>query len=97
MAWRCDIKYDLYNDGRELFLRDDEQILTALTFRTVASSVRSDGVTVPTAMLQSVINAMWDAGFRPDGYGDIKESLKAKDDHLRDMRRIVFHKLGIKP
>ncbi|RUV65834.1 hypothetical protein EOA64_00380 [Mesorhizobium sp. M1A.F.Ca.IN.022.02.1.1] len=50
------------------------------------------------AFLRAVLNAAWDAGLRPDGYLDTRESMGATNAHLQDMRAIAFHKIGaIKP
>ena len=47
-------------------------------------------------LVQSIMDEAWDNGFRPSGYGDLKESTQAIRGHLSDMRLIAFHKLGIK-
>lgn len=44
--------------------------------------------------LRAALNCAWDAGLRPDGYLDVRESMKATDAHLHEMRAIAFHKLG---
>lgn len=43
--------------------------------------------------MQAVFDGMWEQGFRPSS-GKLETS--ATDKHLEDMRKIVFHKLGIK-
>lgn len=47
-------------------------------------------------LVQSIMDEAWSNGFRPSGYGDLKESTAAIRGHLSDMRTIAFHKLGIK-
>lgn len=45
--------------------------------------------------LQSMANALWDAGIKPkQGHGSHGE-IQAVRGHLDDMRKIAFHKLGI--
>lgn len=45
--------------------------------------------------LRACLNAAWDIGLRPDGYHDTRESMKATDAHLQDMRALAFGKLGV--
>lgn len=52
----------------------------------------------PTAMgqdaeefMRAMLNAAWEAGLRPDGFNDTRESMKATIAHLQDMRAIAFH------
>ncbi len=40
--------------------------------------------------LQACLDAAWDAGLRPAGYLDTRESLKHIDAHLQDMRKLAF-------
>lgn len=44
-------------------------------------------------LIQSIVDAAWAAGIRPSTTALQKE---AENLHLSDMRKIVFHKLGIK-
>lgn len=45
---------------------------------------------------QELFNQLWNAGFRPkDGTGSVGQ-LQATEDHLNDMRKIVFFNMGIK-
>lgn len=46
------------------------------------------------AFLRSVLNRAWDMGLRPDGYHDVRESMKATQAHLEDMRMLVFRSIG---
>lgn len=45
--------------------------------------------------IRAIFNACWDAGMRPDGFDDTRESMKATNAHLQDMRAIAFGKLQI--
>jgi hypothetical protein len=46
-------------------------------------------------LVQSIMDEAWANGFRPSGYGDVKEATAAVKEHLKDMRAVAFHKLGI--
>lgn len=45
--------------------------------------------------LQSIMDGAWEAGFRPSGYGDVKEATAAIRSHLEDMRALAFHATGV--
>ena len=45
--------------------------------------------------LQHLFNALWEFGFRPPERARKDDILSAKDDHLDDMRKILFHSLGV--
>ena len=44
---------------------------------------------------QVLIDQLWEAGLRPSEGSGSAGSLKATENHLNDMRNIVFKKLGI--
>lgn len=46
------------------------------------------------AFLRAALNCAWEMGMRPDGYEDTRESMKATNAHLQDMRAIAFQKVG---
>ena len=47
--------------------------------------------------LQELMDSLWDTGIRPSSDRVIDNSpiLDAKDAHLSDLRKIVFHELGV--
>jgi hypothetical protein len=45
--------------------------------------------------LQHLFNALWEFGFRPPERARKDDILSAKDDHLDDMRKILFTQMGI--
>jgi hypothetical protein len=45
--------------------------------------------------LQHLFNALWEFGFRPPERARKDDILSAKDDHLDDMRKILFNQMGI--
>ena len=60
-----------------------------------------EGKEVPTSFkltdeaAQELMNRLWNLGVRPsDGTGNTGQ-LKATEDHLKDMRKIVSKKLGV--
>ena len=55
------------------------------------------GIRKADELIQGIVNAAWDAGFRPAGFADVKNETAAIRVHLDDVRTIAFHKLGIKP
>lgn len=73
-------------------------VATSITFLTVLEDDIGPGPalrgTDAEAFLRAALNCAWEFGLRPDGYHDTRESMKATDAHLQDMRAIAFHKLG---
>jgi hypothetical protein len=45
--------------------------------------------------LQYLFNALWEFGFRPPERTRKDDILSAKDDHLGDLRKILFNQLSI--
>ena len=45
--------------------------------------------------LQYLFNALWEFGFRPPERARKDDILSAKDDHLDDLRKILFNQLSI--
>lgn len=44
---------------------------------------------------QKLMDDLWDCGLRPSEGSGSAGALKKTENHLADMRKIVFHKLGI--
>lgn len=68
-----------------------------LNFVTRTPGEVSKPVFVPPdgeAFLRAALNAAWEIGLRPDGFHDTRESMKATNAHLQDMRALAFHKTG---
>jgi hypothetical protein len=77
-------------------------VLVGLMFDEYSPEREVDGRLLPyedsqRQFLQAIVDGAWEAGFRPSGYGDVKESLSAKDAHLQDMRALAFHATGVTP
>ncbi|KKN40725.1 hypothetical protein LCGC14_0730330 [marine sediment metagenome] len=45
---------------------------------------------------QKLMDDLWDCGLRPSEGSGSAGALKKTENHLADMRKIAFHKLGIK-
>ena len=45
--------------------------------------------------LQHLFNALWEFGFRPPERARKDDILSAKDDHLDDLRKVLFNQLSI--
>lgn len=95
--WRVRAAYDGMQDGIGVAIFKDDALCTSMTFE-----VREPGsIITPTmgeregeAFLRAALNAAWEQGLRPDGFNDTRESMKATNAHLQDMRAIAFHKIG---
>jgi hypothetical protein len=46
-------------------------------------------------VLQQMMDALWAMGIRPTDRGTVDSTLKAKDEHLSDLREVAFHALGL--
>lgn len=95
MSWRCKIQQEYYRDNYTLFLTDGAACLAGLPLEKRAEGTIIEGVPVEREMFQALADELWATGFRPSGYADVHESVKAKDIHLQDMRAIVFSKLNV--
>jgi hypothetical protein len=85
-------------NGTEIQIRQgDKIIMPALVDRPRAGEPQpiSIGAEHGEQFLRACLNAAWEIGLRPDGYNDTRESMKATDAHLQDMRALVFGKFGV--
>ena len=57
---------------------------------------QNEGIGRADELIQAIVDKAWEAGFRPSGFGDVKNETAAIREHLADMKSIAFHKLGIK-
>lgn len=109
-TFRLHIQDDFQRNDVKLFLVQTEPgghrfIGTALVMSDAnesGSETPADGRILPRGanqrdLLQAIVDGAWEAGFRPSGYGDIRESLAAIDAHLQDMRALAFHATGVQP
>lgn len=53
-------------------------------------------VTLDKSEAQILMDDLWQTGLRPSEGTGSAGSLKATQEHLKDLRTVLFHKLGIK-
>lgn len=104
MTWRVFVEDSILHRGRRLFVARDRgdgrlDVLAPLTFTTIDAGLAAPDAPVldiqdSEGFLRAMLNAAWDAGLRPDGFMDTRESMKATTAHLEDMRALAFHKIG---
>lgn len=98
--WKVRAHHNPLQDAYDVLIEfGDATVLPfALTIRDHATPViptfSSEETREGEAFLRAALNAAWDAGLRPDGYLDTRESMKATNAHLQDMRVLAFHKIG---
>jgi len=68
------------------------QHLTASGFKDVPPGREPDEPTIAidSAAAQQLANALWFAGFRPEVSSSVNGELAAKDNHIHDLRALVF-------
>lgn len=95
------VRDDPINDDADVAIFVGDDVALPLVFKARESHVKTiptigaDGIVSGRAFLRAALNAAWAAGMRPDGFEDTRESMKATNRHLEDMRAITFGKLGI--
>lgn len=105
--WRFFAESRPYDDGYSLYMARRRNNGSDVVDPLVFTHVPEGDVFPPQpalsrhdaeAFLRAALNCAWDLGFRPDGFNDTRESMKATSQHLEDMRAIAFHKIGaVKP
>lgn len=104
MSWRFHIDHQPWRGpGRDLYIvreRADgkRDHVAALTFVTIEENNKIVDPSLPpgeaTEFLRAALNAAWEAGLRPDGWLDTRESMAATAKHLEDMRALAFNNTG---
>lgn len=86
---------DVFNKDLET---GDIYYITNSTFNKIEPGTApiSKGWQLTNEEVQQLIDELWILGYRPSEGAGSAGALKAVQDHLKDMRRIVFHKLNIK-
>ena len=74
-----------YYTAQPLSLKQTSQVVEALPFCTISKNEA-----------QVLMDDLWQTGLRPSEGTGSAGSLKATQQHLADMKKILFHKLGIK-
>lgn len=100
---RVHIVRDWHADYRLVIVEDSERgkIKVATGFEWVNRAEGDmfdpqDGIGASGDLIQAIMDRAWEEGFRPSGYSDVKNETAAIREHLKDMRSIAFHKLGVK-
>lgn len=102
-GWRIHAKRSFVTDNHEVVILNGDMIAritlerfdpTLPVIPTLVDDRRfmDDG---HTPFMRAALNAAWEMGLRPDGFDDTRESMKATNRHLEDMRSIAFGKLSI--
>jgi hypothetical protein len=102
-SWKVRARSEAWSDGQEVVIFKGDNIVR-LTFEPFERysyisepTVRDHGGFLQdgnVSFLRAALNAAWDLGLRPDGFLDVRESMKATTAHLEDMRALAFHKIG---
>ena len=77
-----------------------QQHLTASGFKDVKAFYEPDEPTIAidADAAQQLVDALWFAGFRPQVSSSVNSELAAKDNHIHDLRALVFEgKVNPKP
>jgi hypothetical protein len=97
-GWRIKAAYNEMQDGFDIAIFKGNAICTSFNFAayTPGEKVYPTLEAGPESkeFLRAALSAAWNAGFRPEGFNDTRESMKATNAHLQDMRAIAFHKIG---
>ena len=74
------------------FEKIEEASTSRLEFIPIIDTFSSDTSSLISneQFIQGVLDAAWEAGFRPIGFKDIQRETGALQNHLDDMRRLVF-------
>ena len=80
-----------WNNGVELLVFDDEVVATGFTTEKRARFSQADPtMKIKMEQAQTLMDDLWTAGLRPtDGAGSAG-SLRATENHLKDMQKIAF-------
>ena len=101
------IDANYFSGSYEFFLAVKNRISDTIAFPDpiVMRSQKSDCATIREPLLKiplddkscliTLMDDLWNIGIRPTNVSYKDDTIKAKDDHLKDMRTIAFHKLGI--
>jgi hypothetical protein len=94
-----------WDNGIRLYILDysifpkSKGICTNLTFETIeegAAYPDSAAIPLDNTSTQSLMDMLWDCGFRPSEGSGSAGAMAATKKHLEDMRTLVFHPMGLK-
>lgn len=89
--------YSLHFLGKST--NNDEKLMYAcpVTVKTEDMWLQTDPMLyVKEPQLQKLMNDLWNLGFRPNTYKEDKGALSQAKEHIKDLRAIAYHSLGIK-
>jgi hypothetical protein len=85
--------------GVDVLIRQGDKVMLPFVLEDHQPCQPVEAVTIGAQygeeFLRACLNAAWDLGMRPDGFHDARESMKATNAHLQDMRALAFGKLGV--
>lgn len=83
--------------GVEILIRDHEAVATNLIMKKVELGEQIEPtLELDSKQAQTLIDDLWQCGYRPTEGTGSAGSLKATETHLADMRRIAFDLMGKK-
>ncbi len=83
-----------WHSGVEFLLRQGDAVATNVTFTDVGpGEYVAPLFTAPVGTAQTLMDDLWAAGLRPTEGTGSAGSLRATENHLKDMQRLVFNKL----
>ena len=85
-----------WHDGVDLLVRQGNAFGIAVTMRDLTQGeLVKPTLSIGMKAAQVLMDDLWNSGLRPTGDFGSVGSLRATENHLRDMRTIVFKHLGI--
>lgn len=102
--WRFHAGYDFITDGTSVVIRKGDSIVRLIfeprdrnqpNKTPTVSDLGRDMQDGQNSFLRAALNCAWDLGLRPDGFEDARESMRATNKHLEDMRAIAFHSVKV--
>lgn len=102
LEWRVEQSLSSFSDCLYVFDRGSHSVGRAIANEMVILEKHEPNTVAPPLLrveygeLQGLMDAMWNAGIRPNNGEGSTGQLGATERHLADMQTIVMHKLGIK-
>lgn len=85
-----------WSNGVELLVRQGDMVGVNVAMKSIDPNVHAKPtMTIGIDGAQTLMDDLWQAGFRPTEGSGSAGSLRATEKHLKDMRQIAFKKLGI--
>lgn len=102
-GWKVNARPDIYNNSHEIVisltgLDGKEKIYTPqfVAEHSSMSLLPDEGIiNVGKEFLQAFLDCAWEMGLRPQGFSNVQETLKAKQEHIDDLRNVTTSLLSI--